>query len=103
MKHATDNFHLMFSLPTAFGKSPDLTVPGIWPLCYTWIGYQQANGSPRVLLSNSVDHGFTCAHSFIADDSNLEVITTPSRCSRVNRLLIVKHAASLFQDLEPEA
>ena len=28
---------------TAFGKSSDLTVPGMWPLCYSWIGYQQAN------------------------------------------------------------
>ena len=23
-----------------------LTVPGMWPLCYSWIGYRQANGSP---------------------------------------------------------
>ena len=30
---------------TAPGKSSDLTVPGMWPLCYSWIGYQQANGS----------------------------------------------------------
>ena len=22
-----------------------LTVPGMWPLCYSWIGYLQANGS----------------------------------------------------------
>ena len=30
---------------TASGKSSDLTVPGMWPLCYSWIGYLQANGS----------------------------------------------------------
>ena len=28
-----------------------------WPLCYSWVGYQQANGPPRALPSNSVDHG----------------------------------------------
>jgi len=41
---------------TVSGKSSDLTVPGMWPLCYSWIGYQQANGPPWALRSTSVDH-----------------------------------------------
>ena len=36
--------HICISL-AASGKSSDLTVPGMWPLCYSWIGYLQANGS----------------------------------------------------------
>lgn len=63
---------------TASGKSSDLTVPGIWPLCYSWIGYLQANGPPWALRSKSVDHVFTCAHRWYADSPNLEVITAPS-------------------------
>ena len=47
---------------TASGKSHDLPVPGIWPLCYSWIGYQQANGSPRALQSKNVGHYFYCAY-----------------------------------------
>ena len=30
---------------SASERSSDLTVPGMWPLCYSWIGYRQANGS----------------------------------------------------------
>ena len=37
-------------------RSSDLTVSGMWPLCYSWIGYRQANGPPRALRSKSVDH-----------------------------------------------
>ena len=37
--------HICNAILTVFGKSSDLTVPGMWPLCYTWIGYLQANGS----------------------------------------------------------
>ena len=51
-----------------------LTVPGIWPLCYSWIGYQQANGSPRALQSKLVDHGFSYAHAPSADGSNLKSV-----------------------------
>ena len=40
-RHGTFVFFL-----TASGKSFDLTVPGMWPLCYSWIGYLQANGPP---------------------------------------------------------
>ena len=46
------NFKKFFLTPvtfvflTALEKSPSLTVPGSWPLCYTWIGYLQANGPP---------------------------------------------------------
>jgi len=29
---------------SAFERCSDLTVPGMWPLCYSWIGYRQANG-----------------------------------------------------------
>ena len=47
---------------TASGQSHDLPVPGIWPLCYSWIGYQQANGSPRALQSKNVGHYFYCAY-----------------------------------------
>ena len=34
-----------------------LTVPGMWPLCYSWIGYLQANGSavsPALWLRGSL-------------------------------------------------
>ena len=55
----------------------------MWPLCYSWIGYLQANGPPRVLLSISVDHGFTCAHREVADNSNLEVITALFRYCQI--------------------
>ena len=41
---------------SASERSSDLTVPGMWPLCYSWIGYRQANGPPWALRSNSVDH-----------------------------------------------
>ena len=61
----------IFLIPTAFGKSSDLTVSG---------GYQHANGPPRALLSESVDHDHSCQHSDVADGSNLTVITAPSRC-----------------------
>ena len=37
--------HICNAILTVSGKSSDLTVPGMWPLCYTWIGYLQANGS----------------------------------------------------------
>jgi len=46
------NFKKFFLTPvtfvflTALEKSPSLTVPGSWPLCYTWIAYLQANGPP---------------------------------------------------------
>ena len=53
-------------------KEPDLTVPGIWPLCYSWIGYLQANGPPWVLLSFYVDHDFSCQQSEAANNSNLK-------------------------------
>lgn len=65
---------------TASGKGSGFTVPGIWPLCYTWIGYQQANGPPRVLQSKSVDHGSPCAHSEYTDNSDLVLTTAPLRC-----------------------
>ena len=60
-------------------KEPDLTVPGIWPLCYSWIGYLQANGSPWVLLSNFVDHDFSCQHRVNAYNSNLKCYQRPFR------------------------
>ena len=53
-------------------KEPILTVPGIWPLCYSWIGYLQANGPPWVLLSFYVDHDFSCRQSEAANNSNLK-------------------------------
>ena len=53
-------------------KEPDLTIPGIWPLCYSWIGYLQANGPPLVLLSILVDHDYSCQHRGNANDSNLK-------------------------------
>ena len=37
--------HICNAILTVSGKSSDLTVPGMWPLCYAWIGYLQANGS----------------------------------------------------------
>ena len=37
--------HICNAILTVSGKSSDLTVPGMWPLCYSWIGYLQANGS----------------------------------------------------------
>lgn len=70
-------------LSDSIWKEPDLTVHGMWPLCYSWIGYLQANGPPRALLSKSVDHGFTCAHRKIADNSNLEVITALFRYCQI--------------------
>lgn len=57
---------------TASGKSSDLTVPGIWPLCYSWIGYLQANGPLEVQLSINVDHGFTRTHRKVADTRTLK-------------------------------
>ena len=83
---------------TASGKSPDLTVPGSWPLCYSWIGYQQANGPPWALRSENVDHGFTCAHRSDADNPNLEVITAPSWCWQIVTLLLAEilHFAADF-------
>ena len=37
--------HICNAILTVSGRSSDLTVPGMWPLCYAWIGYLQANGS----------------------------------------------------------
>ena len=58
----------------------------MWPLCYTWIGYRQANGSPRVLLSKGVDQRnclqSQCQHSFVVDDSNL-LFRNPFKISSV--------------------
>ena len=71
-------------------EEPDLTGPGIWPLCYSWIGYLQANGPPRALLSKSVDHGFTCSHRSNADNPNLEVITAPSGYCQIFTLLLAE-------------
>ena len=61
--------------PRISWKGSDLTVPGMWPLCYTWIGYRQANGSPWVPPSEYVDQRIKiqCQHSLFADDSNLDV------------------------------
>ena len=61
-------------------KEPDLTVPGIWPLCYSWIGYLQANGPPWVLLSFCVDHDCSCRQRRNADNSNLFRFLAPPRC-----------------------
>ena len=70
-------------LSDSIWKGSDLTVLGIWPLCYSWIGYLQANGPPGALLSKGVDHGFTCSHREVADNSNLEVITTLFRYCQI--------------------
>nr|DAW41458.1 MAG TPA: hypothetical protein [Caudoviricetes sp.] len=76
------NFKKFFSTPvtfvflTALEKSPSLTVPGSWPLCYTWIDYLQANGSP--LGSTIYQRGsqcFMCAHRRNADNPDLTVTT----------------------------
>ena len=77
-------------LSDSIWKEPDLTVHGMWPLCYSWIGYLQANGPPRALLSKSVDHGFTCAHRIVADNSNLEVITALFRYCQIFALLLAE-------------
>ena len=41
-----------------------------------------ANGPPRALRSHRVDHGCPCRQRFRADDSNLTVITAPSKYCR---------------------
>ena len=83
-------------LSDSIWKGPDLTVLGIWPLCYTWIGYLQANGPPGALLSKGVDHGFTCTHREVADNSNLEVITTLFRYCQIFVLLLAEICTPLL-------
>ena len=36
----------IISVCELYGKLHSLTVPGSWPLCYTWIAYLQANDPP---------------------------------------------------------
>mgnify|MGYP006892377836 CR=1 FL=1 len=67
-----------------------------WPLWYTWIGYLQANGPPGALLSKGVDHGFTCTHREVADNSNLEVITTLFRYCQIFVLLLAEICTPLL-------
>ena len=50
---------MLFKDMTASGKSLVNSVSGSLPNCYTWIGYTQANGPPRVLLSRDVDRNGT--------------------------------------------
>ena len=68
----------------------------MWPLCYSWIGYLQANGPPGALLSKGVDHGFTCSHREVADNSNLEVITTLFRYCQIFVLLLAEICTPLL-------
>ena len=83
-------------LSDSIWKGSDLTVLGIWPLCYSWIGYLQANGPPGALLSKGVDHGFTCTHREVADNSNLEVITTLFRYCQIFVLLLAEICTPLL-------
>ena len=39
------NFHILIEL----GKNIGCQLFGTWPFCYSWIGYQQVNGSPKAL------------------------------------------------------
>jgi hypothetical protein len=57
-QHLTGHL-LLFKDMTASGKSLVNSVSGSLPNCYTWIGYTQANGPPRVLLSRDVDRNGT--------------------------------------------
>ena len=88
--------------PRISWKGSNLTVSGMWPLCYTWIGYRQANGSPWVPLSEYVDQRtkFQCQHSFVADDSNLDVLEpfqdTLGYCSGW-RVTLVRNIPPLFR------
>ena len=81
------NFEKFFLTPvtfvflTALDKSPSLTVPGSWPLCYTWIGYLQGNGPPRALtVFARGSQLLLCQQSLIADSSNLEMAEALSGC-----------------------
>ena len=95
------NFFLSLNLKShllsdSIWKEPNLTVHGMWPLCYSWIGYLQANGPPRALLSISVDHGFTCAHRRNADNSNLKVITALFRYCQIFTLFLAEICSPLL-------
>ena len=60
-----------------------------WPLCYTWIGYRQANGFRREpCYLKSWITSMRCQHSFNAHCSNLTVITTPCRCCQISKCII---------------
>ena len=54
-----------------------------WPLCYSWIGYQQANGPPWVLLSYIVDYDYPYQQRGIAVNPNLTVITALFRYRQI--------------------
>jgi hypothetical protein len=59
-------------LSDGIGKGPNLTVPGMWPLCYSWIGYLQANDPPRALRSKKRGSRFY-----------LKVITAPFKYCQI--------------------
>ena len=60
-----------------------------WPLCYTWIGYRQANGFRREpCYLKSWITSTRCQHSSNAHCSNLTVITTPCRCCQISKCII---------------
>ena len=82
-----DRIALFFPIPMTSKRSLDWQFSGMWPFCYSWIGYRQANGSPRVLLSYGVDHIFMCTHSIFVYDSNLLVIMAPFRCHQAYGIL----------------
>ena len=61
-----------------------------WPLCYTWIGYRQANGFRREpCYLKSWITSTRCQHSSNAHCSNLTVITTPCRCCQISKCIIL--------------
>lgn len=79
--------HICFFL-TALEKSLSLTVPGSWPLCYSWIGYLQANGPPTSsTIYKRGSQYFMCAHRRNADNSDLSVTTALFQCCQIVFLL----------------
>ena len=91
------SWQLSHLLIDSIWKEPDLTVPGIWPLCYSWIGYLQANGPPWVLLSFCVDHDCSCQQRRNAYNSNLQsYLGSFQMLSMIYLLLFVAEICSLL-------
>ena len=93
------DFHLLFPHPSSWFfpnrrsgsicKESQFNSSRHWPLCYTWIGYRQANGFRREpCYLKSWITSMRCQHSFNAHCSNLTVITTPCRCRQISMCII---------------
>ena len=93
------DFHLLFPHPSSWFfpnrrsgsicKESQFNSSRHWPLCYTWIGYRQANGFRREpCYLKSWITSMRCQHSFNAHCSNLTVITTPCRCCQISKCII---------------